>query len=164
MASVRIRGRHGDVLLVPARQVRSVADPGVARALARQLGEPRSPHDEPSEDELVRALLAGDLVVVELEDSQRRLDAPRVRPLLELAGPMDGMPEPVRPDRAASWVGVRVVDPRGRPVPWFAVRVDDPAGARHDAPLGEDARAHFPALTDDGSCVVTLSPTPDEDR
>lgn len=120
--------------------------------------------DGPSEDDLVRALLAGDLVMVEVEAPPRRLDTPRVQPLLELAGPMDGVPEPVRPARAASWVGVRVVDPRGRPVPWFSVRVDDPAGKRHDARLEGDARARFDALTDDGSCVVTLSPVPDEDR
>lgn len=154
-----------DHLLVPARAVRHVADPEVARALARRMLE--SPELRPggaagpTEDELVRALLAGDLVVVELEGPPRLLDAPRVQPLLDLAGPMDGEPEPVR---TKSWVGVRVVDPRGRPVPGFSVRVDDPAGKRHDARLDGDGRARWDALTEDGSCVVTLTPVPDEGR
>jgi hypothetical protein len=168
MASVRLRGRHTDHLLVPARKVRQVADPGVARALARRMLEsPDLPRlrpggaVEPSEDELVRALLAGELVVVEVEGPPRLLDAPRVRALLDLAGPMDGVPEPVR---TRSWVGVRVVDPRGRPVPGFTVRVDDPAGKRHHATLDGDGRARMDALTYDGSCVVTLTPLPDEGR
>jgi hypothetical protein len=177
MAGVRLRGRHADHLLVPSHHIRHVSDPSAARVLARRMLE--SPdlaglllvgssrlgggsHELPSEDELVRALLEGDLVVVEVERPLRLMDPPRARPLLELAGsePM-GMPEPVR---TPSWVGVRVVDPRGRPLPGFAVRVDDPAGKRHDARLDGEARARVDGLVEDGACVVTLSSVPVEGR
>lgn len=171
MATVRLSGRHADHLLVPARHVRHVSDPAVARALARRMLEsPGTPgllgraHAAPSEDELVRALLDGELVVVELEAAPRMLDAPRVESLTSLLGPLDGVPEPVPPASVRSWVAVRVVDSRGRPLPQFAVRVDDPGGKRHDRRLDDGGHARVDGLTEDGSCVVTLAPLPDEAR
>jgi hypothetical protein len=151
--------------------VREVSDPGVARALARRMLEsPGSPgllgraHATPSEDELVRALLAGGLVVVELEGAPRMLDAPRVESLTSLLGPQGGLPEPVRPASVRSWVAVRVVDSRGRPLPQFAARIDDPSGKRHDVRLDGGGQARVDGLAEDGSCVVTLTALPDEAR
>jgi hypothetical protein len=162
-----------DHLLVPARGVRQISDPGVARALARRMLESGSPgvlgqlgrgNDGSGEEELVRALLAGELVVVEVERPARMLDAPRMESLTSLAGPLDGVPEPVRPSSVGSWVGVRVVDTRGRPLPRFSVRVDDPGGASHDARLDAGGRARVDGLADDGGCTITLTPLPDEAR
>lgn len=155
MALLRIRGRHGDFLLVPARGVRRVSDRRVARTLARRLLE-SAEREGLSEEQLVEGLLSGALLAVEVEAPPRRLDEPQVQELSSLAGPLDGMPEPAR---LRSWVGLQVVDQRGRPLPWFSVRVDDPAGVRHDVGLDAGARARVDDLEDDGGCTITLSPT-----
>lgn len=133
--------------------------PGLPGLIGRGYGSAYGP---PSEDELVRALLDGALVVVELEAAPRMLDTPRVESLTSLMGPLDGVPEPVRPASARSWVAVRVVDSRGRPLPQFAVRTDDPGGQHHDTRLDGEGRVLVDRLTEDGSCVVTLTPRPDE--
>lgn len=118
-------------------------------------------YEGPSEDELVAGLRSGALLLMQVDGPPRQLDEPRVRELSSLADPLDGMPEPVRP---RSWVGVEVVDPRGRPLPFFSLRIEDPAGMCHDASLDDGARARVDDLDDDGSCTITLSPVQEAKR
>lgn len=156
-------------MLVPARALRRIADPVLARELARAMlaapggGGGDGRERESSEDELCRRILAGDLLVVETEDAPRLMDEPRAHELSSLAEPIheDGVPEPV-PMPTTSWIGVEVVDQRGRPLPMFSVHVDGPTGAHHEARLDERGRARLDRLEDDGACTVTLRPVEDE--
>lgn len=147
------------MLIVRPRDVIDELDEATARRIVAQMRQARSQGSDPDadpdldEEAMVQALVSGRLTLVRLDDSARVLDAPVVRELSSMAPGFDGVPEPPRPD---AWVGVQVVDQRGRPLPMFGVELTDPSGRSHSRSLDADATARVDALPEDGPCVVTL--------
>lgn len=125
-----------------------------ARRLVKRLLAEHPDPDSVDERELVNGLTSGRLSLVRLDREPGMLDEPRVHDLLEL-GPMDGVPEPPRP-RPDAWVGVEVVDPRGRPLPGYRVQVLDPSGSTHALELDAQATGRLDGLSEDGGCTFTL--------
>lgn len=128
-----------------------VRDEGLARMVAERMLPADA--DDAERDELVSALVGGELLLIRVGRSRRTLDAPRVQSLVDLVETLDGVPEPPRPD---AWIAVEVVDQRGRPLPQFRVELRDPSGATHSLALDDQAAARVDELAQDGSCTFTL--------
>lgn len=162
---VRFRYHLSDVIAVPSRDVRPIRDRQEAREVARAMLEQRATADrfaadsQRREDALVEALVAKDMLLVRVEQRPRTLQAPQTVELSTLAEPMDGVVEPPRP---TAWIGLEIVDQRGRPLPWFRVEVSGPSGKTHSPALDPTATTSVDVLDEDGSCRVLLSPTPME--
>jgi len=73
------------------------------------------------------------------------------------AGPFVDAVEPPRPaaTEAASWVGIRVVDQYGRPLPWMQARMRLPDAAERQPVLDPKGRTRIDAVTG-GACSLEL--------
>ena len=142
------------MLLVSDRDVLS----GVSEDVAQQVVTAwLAEHPDPESVDrqaLIDGLTSGRLSLVRLDERPQLLDDARVHDLMSL-GPMDGVPEPPRP-RPDAWVGVEVVDSRGRPLPGYRVQVLDPTGASHDLELDSQGSGRLEGLAEDGGCTFTL--------
>ena len=165
MASIRFRLGASGYLLAPASDVRRLDTredaTRVAAAILEVPGQAAALGIPPSDrtvEGVAEALLAGRFNAVRVDAPPRLLDSPSVIELATLAdAPIDQVVEPPRP---TAWVGVHVVDQRGRRVPFFVAEIEDAAGQTHTAELDKIARAEADKLPSDGSCTVTLTPKP----
>jgi hypothetical protein len=141
---LRLRLGTRDVLLVSPRDILEVRD----RALATQLVQ-QGDLDPAQADALVEALVAGTHVAIRLETQDRRLDAPRVRPLIDPAEPtLDDDPRP-------TWISLAVTHAAGVSTEGVEVHVSAADGRERYGRLGPDG--HW--RSDDvprGTCTVTI--------
>lgn len=164
MVAIRFTDGPSELLAVTDRDVLTIRTEHEAREVARALvaspdfewpgGADADADADALEREVVDALLGGQLVLVRTERQPRPMDAPQVTDLVEHAERPEQVVEPPRPD---AWVGVEIVDQRGRPLPWFHVQVSDPTRQDHDVTLSQAARGRADGLDEDGDCEVTLT-------
>lgn len=118
MPSLRLRLGSAEILLVRPRDVLHVRDPEEAQRVAEAVfGASPPPEHVRQAEALVRELVSGEAVLVREGEPLRRLDAPRVEPLL----PVD--PDPVVDEVRPTWISVELVHEAGTSLEGLALDV-----------------------------------------
>lgn len=160
---------QGDLILAASRDVQSVDSVAMGMQIIAALDEAaraRLLDGLGTEEVEVAAKRLVGTVLVRVGETERRLDDPMVRPLVPPRGPTEDK-------KKFDFIGLRLVDGAGKPVPRVRYRLTLPNGSQIAGQLDNDGAAHHSRVLR-GDCFVEFelgveggpapsAPQPDDD-